>query len=325
MRTDPARERAAERLKEIRAGVDVKGEATMGDLIVRYLQHAKAHKAAKSFEQDEGYLRRGVSQEIRAQRLSTITREQLEDLHGAVGRTRGKSAANHLIKCVRHMLELAKDWNMLRGENPCRVNLFKLEPPTRFLSKAEFLRLNKALLEEGDWRWRAYFPLALALGLRKTELMRLTWNRVDFEDRTLRLTKTKNGKPLTLPLSDEVISMLSELPSHGTSDFVFPGNREGKPLAQVNGAFDRICARAGVTDFRVHDLRHSFASFQLQAGVSLTVISKMMNHSSLGQTDRYAHLQIDDMRTPLSNHAALILGVTELPSDGEAPNAVAEG
>jgi integrase len=326
MKTAEAKETAEAKLKAIRAGVEpVKSEPTMGDLIERYLEHARAHKAASSLKQDVNILGLGVTQELRVQRLSTITRDQLEELHGSVGRTRGKSAANHLVKCLRHMLELAKDWNMLRGDNPCsRFKFFKMEPPERYLFMGELRRLHDALLAESDWRWRAFFPLLLSLGLRKSELLRLSWDRVDFEGRTLRLSRTKNGRPLVLHLSDSIASMLKELPSYGTSQFVLPGNRADSHLVAPGYAWERIRERAGLEDVRIHDLRHSFASLNLAAGVPLITISKMMNHSSLSQTQRYAHLQIEAMRTPLDNHAALILGIAQLPSDGETSNAVAE-
>jgi integrase len=326
-KTAEAKETAKAKLKAIRAGVEpVKNDPTMGDLVERYLEHARAHKAASSVKQDVNILALGVTQELRAQRLSTITRDQLEELHGSVGRTRGKSAANHLVKCLRHMLELAKDWNMLRGDNPCgRFKFFKMAPPERYLSMGELRRLHDALLAESDWRWRAFFPLLLSLGLRKSELLRLSWDRVDFEGRTLRLSRTKNGKPLVLHLSDSIASMLKDLPSYGTSQFVLPGNRADSHLVAPGYAWERIRERAGLEDVRIHDLRHSFASLNLAAGVPLLTISKMMNHSSLSQTQRYAHLQIEAMRTPLDNHAALILGVAKLSSVGAAPNAVAEG
>lgn len=327
MKTAEAKEAAEAKLKAIRAGVEpVKTEPTMGDLIGRYLEHARAHKAASSVKQDVNILGLGVTQELRARRLSTITREQLETLHGSVGRTRGKSAANHLVKCLRHMLELAKDWNMLRVDNPCsRFKLFKMEPSERYLSLGELRRLNDAPLAESDWRWRAFFPLLLSLGLRKSELLGLSWDRVDFEAKTLRLSRTKNGKPLMLFLSDLVASRLKALPSYGAGQFVFPGNRADSHLVAPGYAWERIRERAGLEDVRIHDLRHSFASFNLAAGVPLATISKMMNHSSLSQTQIYAHLQIDALRAPLDNHAALILGVPESPSAAEASNAVAEG
>ena len=325
MKTAEAKETAEVKLKAIRAGVEpVKSEPTMGDLIERYLEHARTHKAASSVKQDVNMLDLGVTQDLRAQRLSSITREQLEELHGSVGRTRGQSAANHLLKCLRRALGLAKDWGMLKDENPCRLEFFKRPSRERYLSMEELRRLNAALLAEPDWRWRAFFPLLLSMGLRKGEALALTWDRVDLEARTVRLSKTKNGKPLLLPLPDSIVRMLTELPSYGVGQFVFPGNRADSHLVAPGYAWERIRERAGLEDVRIHDLRHSFASFLLAAGHSLPMISKALNHSSLAMTQRYAHLQIDALRAPLDSHAALILGVTELPSAGEAPNAVAE-
>jgi integrase len=327
MKTAEAKAAAETKLKAIRAGVaPVKGEPILGELVERYKKHAQARMAASSFKQISSNLKLGITShpELCAKKLSEVTREQLEDLHGEVGRTRGKYAANHLVKVLRTMFGLARDWHMCSGDNPCRVGFFKVTGRERFLSMGELRRLNAALLADPDWRWRAFFPLLLSLGLRKSELLGLPWDRVDFEAKTLRLSRTKNGKPLMLPLSDSIISRLKELPSYGTSQFVFTGNRDGNHLKSPGYAWERIRERAGLEDVRIHDLRHSFASFLLAAGNSLPMISKALNHSSLAMTQRYAHLQIDALRAPLDSHAALMLGVTESPSAGEAPNAVAE-
>jgi integrase len=306
-----ARAKLAEIEKEVKAGINRSTERqapTMGDLIDRYLAHAADHVAPSTLAQVKGMARRCFTQELRAQKLGAFTREQIEELHRVIGRTRGQLAANNWYRLTRCMFNLAIDWEML-SVNPCRrIQMFKENARTRHLSRAEVERLNNALLQDPDWRWRALFPLLLFTGLRKNELLALTWSRVDFEQRTVTIIRTKNGKPIVQPLVDDAMRILATLPSRGANPFVFPGDRVGKPLSAPGYAWQRIRNRAGLPDLRIHDLRHSFASFLINAGVPLSVVSKALNHSSIVMSQRYAHLEHQTVREAMEQTAALMIG-----------------
>jgi hypothetical protein len=177
MRVNEARRIAHTRLAEIqaekKAGINRPTEhqaPTMGNLIERYLEYVPGHLAPSTLKQCKWVIGRSFTQELRAQKLSTFTREQIENLHREIGRTRGKLAANNWYRRTRHMFNLARDWKMYQGDSPCtRVQLFKETERTQHLSEEEAQRLNDALLKDQDWRWRAFFPLLLHTGLRKSE------------------------------------------------------------------------------------------------------------------------------------------------------------
>ena len=298
-----ARAKLAEIEKEVAAGVNRPTERhapTMGALIDRYLEHAADHAAPSTLRQFRSIAQCGLTQELRAQKLRDFDREQIEELHGVIGRTRGRVAANNWYRFVRMLFNLGVDWKMV-DVNPCRrVKLFKENMRTRPLSRAEVEKLNVALLQELDWRWRGFFPLLLLTGLRKSELMALTWNRVDFDQRTLTVVKRKNRKPLIQPLADGAVQILEGLPSRGVSEYVFPGDREGGPIVNPDDAWQRIRARAGLNDVRIHDCRHSFASFLINANVPLSTVSKALGHSSIVMSQRYAHLEQQTVRDALA-------------------------
>jgi integrase len=294
-----ARAKLAEIAKELKAGINRPTERqapTMGDLVDRYLAHAEAHVEPGTLIQVKGIARRCFTPELRAQKLSSFTREQIEELHGAVGRTRGQIAANNFYRLTRLMFNLGIDWKML-AINPCRrIRLFPEATRTRHLSRAEAERLNEALMRDPDWRWRALFPLLLFTGLRKNELLSLEWARVDLGQRTLTVPKTKSGKPIVKALIEEAVRILVELPSRGVSKWVFPGDVAGAPLSAPDKAWVRIRTRAGLPDVRIHDLRHSFASFLINAGVPLYTVSKALGHSSVVMSQRYAFLEHQTVR-----------------------------
>jgi integrase len=315
-----AKEKLAEIEKEIAAGVRRPAERqapTMGDLVDRYLKHAADHVAPGTLVQVEGIARRCFTQELRAQKLKDFNRDQIEELHRAIGRTRGQIAANNWYRFTRCVFNLGIDWKMC-SVNPCRrVRLFTENVRTRHLSQAEAARLNTALLEESDWRWKAFFPLLLFTGLRKGELLALTWNRVDFDQRTVTIEKRKNKKPLVQPLVDGAMRILAGLPSRGVSEFVFPGDREGRPLVNPDDAWQRIREKAGLNDVRIHDCRHSFASFLINANVPILVVSKALGHRSLASSQRYAHLEHQTVRAAMEQ-SANVMAMGSIEQRGDA-------
>lgn len=159
-------------------------------------------------------------------------------------------AANHVLRLLRSMFNLARDWGMLVGDNPAtRIKLLSETKRDRFLSPDELARVNTALAQEPNEYWRAFFALSLMLGTRKGELLVLKWTDIDFRQRTLRISQTKVGRPHILPLPAPAISILEPLPSRETGEWVFP-SAESKTghLASPEHAWERIrkaahCAR----------------------------------------------------------------------------------
>jgi integrase len=165
--------------------------------------------------------------------------------------------------------------------------------------------VNRALLEEPDWRWRAYFPLALMLGTRKSELLSARWSDIDLETRTWRIPETKAGNSHLLPLPGPTVTILSPLPSRGNSDWVFPGDGASGHIVERR-KHGSECARAGVADVRIHDLRHTLASWLVAQGFHLPLIGRALNHTQTETAARYAHPALDPIRAALEQPAALM-------------------
>jgi integrase len=311
-----ARERALEIRTAIAKGGDPhaahhaeKHEATFGELADRYMtEYARLHKKPRSIADDEYYLSRYIPLGWRTRRLSDISRPDIERLHGGLGEEHGRYAANHAVRLLRHMLNRALDWGMLRDANPAaRIRLFREQRRERYLSPEELQGVNTALLEEPDWRWRTYFPLALMLGTRKSELMAMRWADVDFTARTWRIPETKAGNSHLLPLPSPAMAILEALPSRGKSEWVFPGDGARGHIVEPAKAWQRIRRRAGVPDVRIHDLRHTLASWLVAQGFNLPLIGRALNHTQSATTARYAHLALDPVRAALEQTAALMM------------------
>jgi len=286
-----------------------KRETTFGELADRYMcEYSRVHKRPRSIADDEYYLAHYLPNVWRTRRLSDIGRTDIERLHARLGSDHGKYAANHTVRLLRHMLNLAHRWDLLTSENPAAgVKLFREQKRERYLNPEEVACVNHALLEEPDWRWRAYFPLALMLGIRKSELLAMRWQDIDLNARTWRIPETKAGNSHLLPLPVPVMAMLESLPSRGTSEWVFPGDGTTGHIVEPAKAWQRVRARAGVADVRIHDLRHTLASWLVAQGFNLPLIGRALNHTQTATTARYAHLALDPVRAALEQTAALMM------------------
>jgi len=113
---------------------------------------------------------------------------------------------------------------------------------------------------------------------------------VDWQRRTLLVPLSKSGKPRTIALNGAAIALLQSIPRNQGSEYIFPSPFSGHPFASLFYPWDRIRRRAALGDIRLHDLRHSFASFLVNEGVSLYVVQGLLGHSQVRMTQRYAHL-----------------------------------
>jgi hypothetical protein len=139
---------------------------------------------------------------------------------------------------------------------------------------------------------------------------RARWEDVDWEKRTLLVPVSKSGKPRTIALNAAAIALLRSTPSDSASPYIFP--------TQLSGFFhpwNRIRRRAGLADVRLHDLRHSFASFLVNQGVSLYVVQGLLGHTQVSMTQRYAHLAPQTLLDAAEVAATVILPG---PHNGEA-------
>ncbi len=181
------------------------------------------------------------------------------------------------------------------SSNPCRgVPKDPDKMMDRFLTDEELVRLEKTLLAtETAGLASPYtidaFRLLIYTGCRLREVLCLKWDDVDFDDCCLRLSESKTGKR-TIPLNNSAIKVLRNVQRLADNHHVFCGKKPGAPLVAVQKTWERIRKKAGILDFRIHDLRHSFASFMIKNGVSIFEVSKLLGHKDIKTTMRYAHL-----------------------------------
>jgi integrase len=132
--------------------------------------------------------------------------------------------------------------------------------------------------------------MAFNTGMRRGEILGLTWDQVDLKHGFILLEVTKNGERKEIPINGMLRTTLQGLTRHIDSPYVFWQGENGNRYKAVTRSFKTACTKADIKDFHFHDLRHTFASQLVMAGVDLTTVKELLGHKSITMTLRYAHL-----------------------------------
>ena len=257
-----------------------------------YMPHAKTRK--RSWTSDDSMLRNHILPVLGKHRLNRIRRADVVALHDNMKQSGYTAAtANRAVILIRFMFNCAIRWEVLpEGSNPAvGIDLFPDNGAReRYLSQEEALRLMVELERNPDRNVNRIVKLLLFTGARKTEIMHARWENVDFERRLLTVPLSKSGKARHIALSDAALDVLRALPRDPEIPWLFWNPKTRRPQDSIHHGWDAIRQRAGLPDVRLHDLRHSFASFLVNSGRSLYEVQKLLGHSNAKTTQRYAHL-----------------------------------
>lgn len=257
------------------------------ELADEYLRWAEIQRG---FRSKQGYMRQLLNHfgNIPLRRFNPRLVEQFQSERIKKGNK--PATVNRLLATLKHMFSKAVDWDfveeaVLKGirrvkmleENNKRLPMLSKEDCQRFV-------------ESSDGHIRPIIITALNTGMRKTEILQLTWDRIDFKHGFITLIDTKNGERRHVPMNKTLKQTLRGIVRRLDSPYVFLNPETGKPYSDVRRAFKSACKKAGLKDFRFHDLRHVAASHLVMAGADLTTVKELLGHKTLSMTLRYAHL-----------------------------------
>ncbi len=311
LNADQARQRAALVIARIRAGEDpvplplaarLNGGPTVAELAERYLEeHVQVRIKPGTQFRVRGMLDNHILPALGRLPLETVEPSHVSEFHQ--GLSDRPVTANKCVKVLSHMYRLGTGWGLVpEGFNPCRsIGKYPERSRERFLTDAEFTRLGRVLdeaVDSGSVPLTAVTAIRLLMltGCRKSEILTLRWSEVDLDAGELQLADSKTG-PRAVQLPPTAVALLDALPRRHNSPWVFPGNdRDGRySSGGLDHAWRTVRAAAVLEDVRIHDLRHSFASRALALGETLPVIGKLLGHSDIETTARYAHLARDSI------------------------------
>jgi len=291
---------------------------TLDQAVERYLA-AKARKRSVSedrriLEHLNGYFGKDTRLvEITASRISEYkghrlsTARKIGEGATAIERPLAGATVNRALALLRHLLRLAhEEWELLDAVPRIRMER-EAEGRLRWLTPEEATRLLDACRKSRNEHLTDLVEFALFTGMRRGEVLALTWERVDRARGVVLLDVTKSGKRREVPLNSRADAVLARRGSKSLG-LVF-GTRNWD---HFRSAWENAVERAKLADFHFHDLRHTFASWAVQRGASLQEVKDLLGHSSLAMVMRYAHLSPEHLRTAVARLDAALPEPTEV-------------
>lgn len=300
--TEQARSRALAILADARGGKDpaadreaYRNALLLKDLVERFdQQHISLRLKPRTAAAYRRSLAKFIVPKLGKMLVTEITRADVTKFHHDLRHI--PYEANRCLEIISKMFNLAELWGLRPdGSNPRRlIQKYPEVKRERYLSMDEIKHLGDVLREvEHESREMPSAILAIRLliytGCRLSEIMTLQWDYVDLEARTLNLPDSKSGAKKVF-LGRPACELLENAPRLPGNPWVITGTLPGARLTDLQPFWQRVRARAGIPEVRIHDLRHTFASTAIAAGHSLPIIGKLLGHTQVQTTARYAHL-----------------------------------
>lgn len=292
----------------------LKSDMTLDKFVTDYVNpHNKMRK--RSHWRDLQLFTR-ISAKFGILKLSEIKRHEVQQFHNDLVTVDklAPATADHHVVYLRRVLSLAVQWEFLEKNVLANIPLMKVDNKVeRYLSEDEVKRLVEVLTTDLAFGASYLLLYLLSTGARLNEAMQAKWDQVDLEKGIWRIpaTNSKSKKTRSVPLNDSAIWVLGQLWTKGKHEYLFVNEATKKPWVTITRAWYRLRAKAGIENLRVHDLRHSFASFLVNGGRSLYEVQQILGHSDPKVTMRYAHLSTKALQDA-ANTASMIVKKPEL-------------
>ena len=269
-----------------------------------YLPYIKSYK--RSWETDLSVCRNHVLPIIGSLYMDAVSNTDIITVMTRAATTLAASTTNRLLVLLRYMFNLAIRWRTAGVTvNPTAGHVLKklTNYRERYLSAAETQTLLQAINQSPNKVLKYIIPMLLLTGARKREVLDARWCDIDAPRSFWRIPKTKSGRERHVPLSAAALTLLKTIRKRANCDYIFANPKTQKPFVSIFCSWHTARTAAGLADVRIHDLRHSFASFLVNAGCSLYEVQKILGHASVVMTQRYSHLSQDSLLRAVS-HAA---------------------
>lgn len=321
-----ARKKAKTLKAEIALGADPRGEAkskraipTLRDFFHNtYLPYAKVHK--RSWIRDVQLFAR-LDKAFGHLRLDLILKQKVAVFHaGLLDEGLSAASADHHPKLLRRMLSMAIEYELIDKNPLANFALFNHDNKVEhYLDDVQLGQLMDVLRTDANRSVCNIAILLLGTGCRLNEILTAKKSDIDIDNRVLKIaaSNSKSKRIRTVPLNDASLDIIQKQIEDTkqydpkVNDFLFVNHQTGKPYTTIMRVWTRLRKKAGLPHLRIHDLRHSFASFLVNSGRTLYEVQQILGHSQSIVTERYAHLSTKTLQDASNSASVIIKGAMQ--------------
>jgi integrase len=264
------------------------------DFAATYLDFARTEK--RSWERDKSILT-NLLPFFGHRNLGDITSFLIENYKQQRVAKVKPATVNREIALLKHMFNMAIRWGKADANPMKDVRLFREDNiQERVLSQDEITRI----LDSCSDYYRPVVLTALHTGMRKNEIHTLKWSQVDLEQRVITVLFSKNGRIRKIPINGTLLALFQQMKTRASSEYVFIYPNSKGPVPDSRTAWLNALKKSGIPHCRFHDLRHTFATHLVAAGVDLVTVKELMGHQNILMTTRYAHAAPENKRNAVA-------------------------
>ena len=244
-------------------------------------------------------------------RLSDITGDDLKTLHRKISENFGNYTGNHCLVLIKTVYNYAIKEERFDGRNPAiSVKLNKTEPRVRYMEHAELQRFFAVLDEYDNEISRDAILMLIYTGARKTNVLEMKCADIDMEAKIWKIPQTKTAKNVTIALVEPAMEVLQRRWEQAENEWVFysPTSKSGH-VEDIKRAWASILEKAQITNLRIHDLRHTLATYLIANGADAFIVQRALTHKSLQSTQVYVNLGVEHLRDKLNDTVNKMLNI----------------
>lgn len=316
MSVDDARQAARKAKINMKEGINpieerkkITGESSLEQLYTRFMDEKEQHIRPITMEYYKDLWKRHLST-LANKKISQITPDELKILHKRLTLNNGKRCANQTIVLLRTIYNHFIKQNIYQGFNPGNaVQLNKQIARTRHLSGNELESFRDAINETEDSIPKFAIMMLWFTGARRRNVFSMKWEDIKLEEKLWTIPETKTQNDANVVLVNAAIDILNQLKDMRYNEYVFfSTTSKSGHIGGVRKTWEGILKRAKITNFHLHDLRHTFATSLLANGADAFMVKKALTHKSLQSTQIYVNLEVDDLREKLNETVNKMIG-----------------
>lgn len=316
MSVDDARQAARKAKINMKEGINpieerkkITGESSLEQLYTRFMDEKEQHIRPITMEYYKDLWKRYLST-LANKKISQITPDELKILHKRLTLNNGKRCANQTIVLLRTIYNHFIKQNIYQGFNPGNaVQLNKQIARTRHLSGNELESFRDAINEIEDSIPKFAIMMLWFTGARRRNVFSMKWEDIKLEEKLWTIPETKTQNDANVVLVNAAIDILNQLKDMRYNEYVFfSTTSKSGHIGGVRKTWEGILKRAKITNFHLHDLRHTFATSLLANGADAFMVKKALTHKSLQSTQIYVNLEVDDLREKLNETVNKMIG-----------------